>query len=124
MSEISLLGPSKTKILRLIQPEGKTAVSVAANLHVQVSAVRKHFEQLATLGLVESSFEKGEIGRPKKIHTLTEKGRELFPRTYDTLLEKIIVKLVDRDGPDKAESLLTSIAKDVASPIDGHGARD
>jgi predicted ArsR family transcriptional regulator len=121
MSEPSLLGPSKTKILRLLLTENKTASNIASSLHIQVSAVRKHLEQLASLGLVDQSFKKGGVGRPKKFYALTEKGKEMFPRAYDALLDKLMGKLVEREGQDRAESLLKSIAIDVARSLDGHG---
>ena len=118
LSDQSFLGPSKSKILRLLRAENSTAGDIASSLHIQVSAARKHLEQLASLDFVTESFQKGEVGRPKKFYALTENGKELFPRTYDTLLDKVVAKLIVRESPRQAESLLRSIAVDVAKSLD------
>lgn len=117
MSELSLLGPSKTKVLRILRRGETTASRVASNLHMQVSAARKHLEQLASSGLVAEAFQRTGVGRPKKFYTITEKGREIFPRQYHTLLNNVVAKLVEREGPDGAESIMRDIAKDVAKTL-------
>ncbi len=118
--EQALLGPSKTKILHLLRIEEKTASSIALTLQIQVSAARKHLEQMTSLGLAAETFQKGTVGRPKKFYRLTENGREMFPRAYDVLLNNLTAQLVQRQGPDYAESVMRDMAKDAARSLDGH----
>lgn len=115
---------TKTVILRLLREEQQSAGTIASKLHIQVSAARKHLEQLASLGLVSESFEIRGVGRPKKFYTLTEKGKELSPRHYDTLLNRLVTKIVERGGAAQAESIMMSIAADMAKNLDGYDPRN
>jgi DeoR family transcriptional regulator, suf operon transcriptional repressor len=115
-----LLGPSKNKILHLLRIEDKTASSIASTLQIQVSAARKHLEQMTSLGLATITFQKGTVGRPKKFYHLTERGREMFPRAYDVILNSLTTQLVERQGPDHAESVMRDMARDTARSLDGH----
>jgi predicted ArsR family transcriptional regulator len=119
MRQQSLLGPSKTRILGLIVSGGKTAKDIASNLRIQVSAARKHLEDLEGLGIVSQDFRRVGVGRPKKFFDLTEKGRELFPRSYDTLLNAVLAKLVQQEDEAYAESIMGGIAKDLSSTMNG-----
>ncbi len=118
MPNPSPFGPTKTRILHLLLAEDRTAVNIASTLHIQVSAARKHLEELASLGLAAETFLRGTVGRPKKTYSLTEEGKATFPKHYDTLLSQTLAKLVEREGAEYAESLLKSIAKDVAKNLD------
>lgn len=121
--EQALLGPSKIKILHLLRAENKTASSLASSLKIQISAARKHLEQMTSLGLTAETFQKGTVGRPKKFYQLTEKGREMFPRSYDIILNNLTTQLADQQGPDYAESLMRKVARGAANSLDGHELR-
>src|SRR2546428_6384520 len=95
----SFLGPSKTKILRLLRAENSTAGDIASSLPIQVSAASMHLEQLASLDFVTESFQHGHVCTPTKFYALTENVKQLFPRTYDTLLDKVAATLIVRDSP-------------------------
>lgn len=112
------MGPSKTRILRLLPSGGKTAKEIAFILRIQVSAARKHLQDLERLGIVSQDFRRVTVGRPKKFFSLTEKGRELFPRSYDTVLSAVLAQLVQKDEA-YAESVMGGIAKDIASTMNG-----
>ncbi len=114
MTDPSLLGESRTKILERLLARNTTAAEIASALAVQVSAARKHLEQLQRLGLVGEEFRKGHVGRPKKFYYITDKGKELFPRKYDMILNEVVAKLVEHQGSDYAESLMNRIAEDKA----------
>ncbi len=115
---LPLLGQTRAKILHLLLTEGKTASQVAAHLHIQVSAARKHLERLAALGLATETFEKSGVGRPRKVYTLTTDGKEIFPRQYETLLNLALAKMVEKEGPTETELLMNDLAREVASAGD------
>src|SRR6267378_1747409 len=93
MGDPTLLGPKRARILGLLLAQTRTAKETAESLKIQVSAARKHLERLRELGLVDEQFQKAEMGRPKKLYALTEKGKELFPRQYDLLLNETLAQL-------------------------------
>ncbi len=119
MQNQSLLGPSKTRILGLLASGGKPATELAAALRIQVSAARKHLESLERIGIVSQDFRIVGVGRPKKFYNLTERGKELFPRSYDTILSAVLGKLVQQEGEAYAESVMGEIAKDFTATMNG-----
>ena len=125
MHEISLLGRTKSKILHELRAGDQTARDIAAHLRVQVSAARKHLERLKALGLVEERFVRRGPGRPRKLYLLTDAGRELFPRRYDTILNAILAHIARDRGKDYAEHLLRNVANDTVKEmqLDGGGRR-
>ena len=123
MQRLSLLGPAKAKVMQSLLSEGKTAGQVASQLHIQLSAARKHLERLEDQGLVTGTFESRGVGRPRKIYSLTTDGKELFPRQYDNLLNLVLTKIAKTQSDKRAESLLTTLAAEVASTLDGDDQR-
>lgn len=114
MQSLNLLGKTKASIVTLLLSKSKTAGQIASTLGIQVSAVRKHLDQLAEQGIVEDSFERSNVGRPKKVYTLTSDGKEIFPRLYDSVLSTTIAKISDKKSEGYAESILSSVADDIA----------
>ncbi len=124
MDGIPLLGPTRSQVVRLLRRESRTAVRVAAELDIQVSAARKHLDRLKEMGIVTERFESRGPGRPKKLYSLTDEGQELFPRRYDTVLGALLAKLVARHGDKSTEAVLEGVALDLAKSMGARPARD
>jgi DeoR family transcriptional regulator, suf operon transcriptional repressor len=117
LNDIPLVGKTKTKILRELSGNGKkTATEIAVTLEIQVSAARKHLEALCSSGLVVQEFVKEGIGRPKKFYSLSELGRETFPRQYELVLNSMIEKLIASTDRSYVEFLLRKVAADLLQP--------
>jgi DeoR family transcriptional regulator, suf operon transcriptional repressor len=124
MGDPSLLGPTRARILTLLLAQPRTAKDAAEDLKIQVSAVRKHLERLEELGLVSEQFRRAEMGRPKKLYALTEKGKEFFPRQYEMLLNETLAQLSKKKGVEYPESIMNKIADSVVQKEGpGQGAR-
>lgn len=104
--ELPFLGPARSRILRLLLAGDRTAAQVASALRVQVSAAVKHLERLRGMGIVDRRFERRGVGRPKRMYSITARGREVFPRRYDVVLNEVLAQLVEEDGPEGAEAAL------------------
>lgn len=117
MEKLSLLGPTKRKIGPLLLGQMRTATDIASILSIQVSAARKHLEALKRLEVVDVKYLKSGIGRPKKFYLLTENGRELFPRQYHTLLNKVISRMLEDKDTAYAESVMKGIATVLATKM-------
>ncbi len=59
--------------------EGLTAQEVAERVALHVTTARFHLDQLESHGLVESSFRRGAVGRPRKLYRTAQRG--LAPST-------------------------------------------
>lgn len=109
-----LVGHTKTRILFELRGSGRrTANEIASSLKIQVSAVRKHLDALYAAGIVAQEFVKDGIGRPKKFYSLSEIGREMFPRQYELVLNSLIEKLIASTDRSFAENLMKRVATDI-----------
>ena len=77
-----LSGTTKQKIMEILLEGPRSLGEITDKLQIQKSAVRIHLESLQSEKAVESRFKIERLGRPRKIYSLTENGRELFPRKY------------------------------------------
>jgi predicted ArsR family transcriptional regulator len=116
LNKIPLLGETKEKMLNELREGKKTAKDLADVLDIQVSAARKHLETLSSLDIVKEEFIQDGIGRPKKFYSLTEDGRELFPRQYERVLCGILEKLNHSEG-QVGESLVKEVAHEISREI-------
>src|ERR671938_1477307 len=81
----NLSGGTKQRILEILLEGPMSLGEITGKLQIQKSAVRVHLESLQAEKAVESHFKIERLGRPRKIYQLTENGRELFPRKYETV---------------------------------------
>jgi predicted ArsR family transcriptional regulator len=122
MDKVTLLGAARSRVVQHLARGPRTAVQVAAELGIQVSAARKHLERLREMGIVDVQFKRGGPGRPKKYYALTEEGQELFPRRYDAILNSVLSGLVQGMGESSVAKILHGVASDLAasgSPVRG-----
>lgn len=124
MDKVPLLGETRTRIVKELIQGPRTAVQLAATLRCQVSAARKHLDKLRAMGLVEVSFERAGPGRPKKFFRLTDEGRELFPRHYDSVLNALVTELVREGGESHVERTLRRVAREFAGTAVSNAGAD
>jgi predicted ArsR family transcriptional regulator len=106
-------------VARLLLEQGPaTAASLGARLGLSPAAVRRHLEALAADGLVEIRHQRPlgprGRGRPAKLFTLTESGRESFPHAYDDLAAAALRYLAEVYGPDA----VTAFAESRLAPLE------
>lgn len=82
-----------------------------------MSAARKHLERMRSLGVAAAQFLRQGPGRPKKVYSATEDGKELLPRRYDSVLIALMSKMVEERGADYVEGVMSKIARDIAGAV-------
>lgn len=112
------LSASHERVLQAIRAGQSRAQEIAAELHVDVSGVRRHLATLQSLGLAEGYDIVAGPGRPQRHYRLTALGRETGPRNYPLLLAMLLQRVADGDGRKQLLRYLESIAKDLAGPVD------
>lgn len=112
-----LSGTTKQKIMEILLEGPRSLAEITGKLQIQNSAVRIHLESLQSEKAVESHFKIERLGRPRKIYSLTENGRELFPRKYDLILSLILKKITETNGKEQTRKIIESIADDIATNI-------
>jgi predicted ArsR family transcriptional regulator len=98
---------TRHQILTFIKRHGSmTADELSRELGISQVAVRQHLASLEGENLVAVTVDRRGPGRPSHRYRLTPQGDEMFPRSYDRLLEALLTELRDWQGEEAVEALL------------------
>ena len=101
MSDTATLGTLPTTrraLLETLKREGEArADALAQKLGITVSAVRQHLAALQADGLVLHREVRAGPGRPHHDYRLSERGDELFPRRYASIVTDLLVEAEAED---------------------------
>jgi predicted ArsR family transcriptional regulator len=86
----------------LLRTGGSTAADLGAALGLSPAAVRRHLDAMLADGTVAEAEapHTGRRGRPSKLYTVTDAGREAFPQAYDALAASALRFLAATGGDD------------------------
>lgn len=98
-------GGTRHEVARLLLEQGPiTAATIADQLDITQTAVRRHLECLLADGEAETrdapSLQRRRRGRPAKLFLLTDLGRSRFGHAYDDLAVSAIKFLAANGGPE------------------------
>lgn len=93
-------GPTPRLLLQTLlhQPEGVAVDRLIKELGVTENAVRLHLVALQRDGLVRQAGMVPTGGRPQHLFTLTDAGREVFPRRYQHIAQGLIEEVAESMG--------------------------
>lgn len=77
-------------------------------------SVRGHLSILERDGLVAYEEERGKVGRPRFVYSLTEKGNDLFPKSYHVLCNRVL-DVITNTSVNAAAELASLIADEWAN---------
>ncbi len=111
---------SRERILRIIQQAGAANVDTLSHqLGLAPATVRRHLDILQRDGLVTYSEVRKKTGRPAYSFSLTERGQEVMPKSYDALLTELLQEIGSRragdmngkSGPDVLKDAFESLGR-------------
>lgn len=101
---------TRRSILEYLKQRGRATLDeLAQESGLAPMTVRGHLAILERDGLIGSDEERGRVGRPRFVYTLTEQGHDLFPKSYHVLCNRILDALCT--NADIAAALATQIAE-------------
>lgn len=111
---------TRQQILEYLQRHGRgTVKELGGLLGLTSTGIRQHLTVLERDGLVDAREERGRVGRPTLVYSMTEKADGLFPKTYDVLANLILEEIRSTDGNERLQQLLQRVAHRLASPHTG-----
>jgi predicted ArsR family transcriptional regulator len=114
---------TRQQILEYLQRHGRgTVKELGGLLGLTSTGIRQHLTVLERDGLVEAREERGRVGRPTLVYSLTEEADELFPKTYDLLAIVLLEEVRASEGKEKLHQLLQGVARRLAAPYAGRMA--
>jgi predicted ArsR family transcriptional regulator len=84
------------------------------------TGIRQHLTVLERDGLVLAHEERGGVGRPTLVYSLTDKAEALFPRSYDELANNLLEEIRASEGRERMYQILHRVAERMA---DAHWER-
>ncbi|MCJ7510498.1 MAG: winged helix-turn-helix transcriptional regulator [Dehalococcoidia bacterium] len=106
---------TRQQILDYLQRHGRATVKELGQLlHLTSTGIRQHLTVLERDGLVVAREERGRVGRPTLVYTLTEKAETLFPRSYDDLASALLEEIRASEGSERLYQLLHRVAQRMA----------
>ena len=110
---------TRQQILEYLQRHGRgTVKELGQLLGLTSTGIRQHLTVLERDGLVEVHEERGKVGRPTLVYSLTTKADSLFPKTYDLLASVLLAEIRSGQGNDKLHKMLHQVAKRLAAPYE------
>jgi predicted ArsR family transcriptional regulator len=108
---------TRQQILVYLQRHGRATVKeLGSLLGLTSTGIRQHLTVLERDGLVDAHEERGRVGRPTLVYSLTEKADSLFPKTYDALAADLIEEIRSSQGNERLQELLHRVAERMAAP--------
>src|SRR3972149_4384307 len=109
---------TRQQILEYLQRHGRATVKELGNLlDLTSTGIRQHLTVLERDGLVDAREERGRVGRPTLVYSLTEKADALFPKTYDALAAVLLEEIRSSQGNERLHDLLHKVAERMAAPF-------
>jgi predicted ArsR family transcriptional regulator len=109
---------TRQQILEHLQRHGQgTVKELGQLLRLTPTAIRQHLTVLERDGLVVAREERGRVGRPTLVYTLTDKADSLFPRSYDELASALLEEIRASEGSERLYQILHRIAQRMAESL-------
>ncbi|MFQ5880339.1 MAG: helix-turn-helix transcriptional regulator [Dehalococcoidia bacterium] len=106
---------TRQEILHYLRRRGGASVrELGQLLGLTSTGIRQHLTVLERDGLVQAHEERGRVGRPTLVYSLTEKADDLFPKSYDVLANLLIEEIRALDGSERLYQLLHRVAQRMA----------
>jgi DeoR family transcriptional regulator, suf operon transcriptional repressor len=98
---------TKQEILNyLLKQAQSTAQDLAQHLAVSPQAIRRHLKDLEAEGWIQFETIHVQVGRPKHVYQLSEKGRDRFPDRHDEFAVSLLDAMAKTVGADGMEIIL------------------
>lgn len=110
---------TRGQIVLLLRESSKTVNEIADKMDLTDNAVRAHFLALERDGLVKQVGTTKGFRKPHSVYGLTDEARHLFPKSYDSILNKLISVLKSR----LSRKVVVDIMRDVGRSVADQGER-
>ena len=107
---------TRQEILNILKRNGSATLDqLAKGVGLVPVTVRAHLSVLERDRLVTYREERGKVGRPFYVYSLTEEAEALFPKNYHIVTNRVLDSLSALTGQEGVERLSTHMAQSWAS---------
>jgi predicted ArsR family transcriptional regulator len=117
--------PTRERILRHLMLHGPssdeknncTIKNISKVIGLSSNVIWNHLVMLEKEGFVKRVEKHGKTGRPALVYSLTDKGSELFPKSYMELSIQILDEIQELHGEDEIKRIFSNIGKKLAENV-------
>ncbi|HTK25589.1 MAG TPA: hypothetical protein VL327_03460 [Pyrinomonadaceae bacterium] len=106
---------TRGQIVMRLRNGGRSVNDLAADLGLTDNAIRANLLTLARDHLVESAGTVKTVRRPYVVYQLTDEARHLFPKSYDSLFNRLLEAVKVRFSPASISGLMSEVGKKIGS---------
>jgi predicted ArsR family transcriptional regulator len=111
---------TRQQILDYLRSRGRATVrELDQYLGLTSTGIRQHLTVLEREGLVSAREERGRVGRPALVYSLTDHGDALYPKKYEELANLLLEEVREVAGAQALQTLLKRVAIRFAEPYRG-----
>jgi len=115
---------TRAEIVQILKERGEASVDeLAEALSLASITIRHHLAVLEKDGLVTNYRERGAVGRPRYVYKLTDEAKELFPKKYHLLADRLLAELKSVASDEELSAIFKRIAEgmttEYATRLDG-----
>jgi predicted ArsR family transcriptional regulator len=114
---------TRGRIVLLLRHAAMTVNDLAAELGLTDNAVRAHLLSLERDALVKVGGSVKGVRRPHVLYRLTDEARHIFPKAYDSLLNRLLDVLKRRVSHSSLENIFRDVGSEIASVSQAHSGR-
>lgn len=108
---------TRQRILDIIRERGEMTVrGLRDELRVTGTGIRQHIAILEREGLIDHREERGRVGRPALVYTLTPAGNATYPTRYDALATAILEEEGEQRDAVELQRFAKRIGQRLAAP--------
>lgn len=108
---------TRQQILDYLRRHGRgTVKELGQLLGLTSTGIRQHLTVLERDNLVEAREERGRVGRPTLVYSITATADALFPKSYDQLLSVLLEETRATVGNEQIYQILQRVARRLAEP--------
>ncbi|HKP70119.1 MAG TPA: ArsR family transcriptional regulator [Pyrinomonadaceae bacterium] len=113
---------TRGQIVLLLRESSRTVNEIAEKVDLTDNAVRSHLIALERDGLVTSVGTTKGFRKPHSVYGLTDEARHIFPKHYDSILNKLLTVLKSRLAPKELLEIMRDVGRSVAGEDLGNRA--
>lgn len=107
---------TRWEILQILKERSEATVDeLAEALGLAPITVRHHLSILEKDRLIASHCERGAVGRPHYVYSLTDQAQELFPKKYHLLADRLLTELKSIADDQQLSILFDRIAQGITA---------
>lgn len=119
-----LLKGTRRNVVLLLRSQARTVRELSEALDLTRNAIRSQLSKLERDGLAEVVDRRPTERKPEHVYGLTDRAEQLFPKSYDAVLNALVSVLAEEKSPGEMNRILREVGRRLAWSYKPHQLDD